>query len=290
MNRIPLLGLALGGGGARGLAHIGILKVFEDEGIQPGVLSGTSMGGIVASLYASGMTAKEIEEEARQKIKLSGMIKLLNNDLTNLHYVFGSRSIQDYLSGLLGDKKEFDDLDIPLALAAVDMKTGREVALDQGNLAEAINATVALPGIIEPVEKDGMRLADGGTLNNVPSDFVRSMGAEKVIAVDVHPGIADETFWQGKNIPEVAAVNWRSEYMKVAAITAAKQRRAETDLIIKPDIPSSVSTLAGFNQFDQIVEAGVKAALDAMPEIRKLLRPRFYVFHAEIKPAEPMQL
>jgi len=289
IKRKPLFGIALGGG-ARGFAHIGVLKVFEGEGIKPDVLSGTSMGGIIAALYASGMSAREIEEEAHRMGKLSNMVKLLDNDLTNFDHVFGSESIQEYFSELLGGKKAFKDMEIPLALSAVDLNTGKEIVIQEGSVVEAINATMALPGIVEPVERDGMVLTDGGTLNNVPSDLVKSMGTEKILAVDVHPDAADEAFWQEQALPSIAAVSWRSVHIMIGAITEAKQRIAKTDLIIRPEIPSDVTTLTGFRKVDQVVDSGAKAALDKMPEIRKLVKERIYFFKREVSRAESMTL
>lgn len=290
IRRKPLLGIALGGGGARGFAHIGVLKVLEGEGIKPDVLSGTSMGGIIAALYASGMSAREIEEVANEAGKLSNMVKLLDDNLSDFDHVFGSDSIQEYFSGLIKDKTSFEDLIIPLALSSVDLNTGKEVVIQDGSVVEAINATMALPGIVEPVERDGMVLTDGGTLNNVPSDLVKTMGAEKIIAVDVHPDAADEAFWQEQALPSIAAVSWRSVHIMIGAITEAKQRNAQTDLIIRPEIPSDVTTLTGFREVDKVVDSGSKAALDKMPEIRELVKERIFLFKPEISPAESLPL
>jgi len=248
------------------------------------------MGGIIAALYASGMSPREIEKEANRMGKLSNMVKLLANNLTDFNHVFGSESIQEYFSGLLGNKTSFKDLEIPLALASVDLKAGKEIVLQEGSVTEAINATMALPGIVEPIKREGMVLTDGGTLNNVPSDLVKSMGAEKVIAVDVHPDATDEAFWREQALPSIAAVSWRSVHVMVGAITAAKQRKAKTDLIIRPEIPSDVTTLTGFRKVDEVVDSGSKAALNKMPEIRKLVKGKVYFFKPKISPAESMQL
>jgi NTE family protein len=288
--RKPVLGLALGGGGARGLSHIGILRVFESEGISPDLLSGTSMGGIIAALYAAGLNARQIEDEARRFGKLTNMVKLFSDDLTKLNFVIGGESIQDYFREILGGDKQFSDLKIPLALGAVDVLSASEVSLQSGSLAEAVNATMALPGVAEPVCRDKMCLVDGGSLNNVPSDLARSMGAEVVIAVDVSPDVTDEKFWEEQHLPAIAAANWRTNAIMVANITAAKQRKAQTDIIIRPIIASKVTTLSGFKYADELIDAGSKAALEVLPQIRRLLKPRLYLKKAKISPAEIMNL
>ncbi len=288
--RKPVLGLALGGGGARGLSHIGILRVFESEGISPDLLSGTSMGGIIAALYAAGLNARQIEDEARRFGKLTNMVKLFSDDLTKLNFVIGGESIQDYFREILGGDKQFSDLKIPLALGAVDVLSASEVSLQSGSLAEAVNATMALPGVAEPVCRDQMCLVDGGSVNNVPSDLVRSMGAEVVIAVDVGPDVTDEKFWEEQRLPAIAAANWRTNAIMVANITAAKQRKAQTDIIIRPIISSKVTTLSGFKYADELIDAGSKAALEVLPQIRLLSKPRLYLKKAKISPAEIMNL
>ncbi len=288
--RKPVLGLALGGGGARGLSHIGVLRVFESEGITPDLLSGTSMGGIIAALYASGLNARQIEEEARRLGKLTNMVKLISDDLTKLDYVIGGNSVQEYIRGILGGDKQFSKLKTPLALCAVDVLSAAEVSLQIGSIAEALNATMALPGIAEPVCRDGICLVDGGSLNNVPSDLVRSMGAEVIIAVDVSPDVTDEKFWQEQRLPGIAAANWRSNAIMVANITAAKQRKAKTDIIIRPIIASKITTLSGFKYSDELIDAGSRAALDFLPQIRRLLKPRLYFDKAKFYPAKAMML
>lgn len=285
----PLFGLALGGGGARGLAHIGVLKVLESEGFRPDCLAGTSMGAIIAALYASGMTPEEIRKEAGQMGKLSIVVKLVADDL-NFDYALSASTVQDYLQEILGDCADFSQLQIPLALAAVDLRSAREVALQEGSLVKAVNASMALPGVVEPVEWESMRLADGGSLNNVPADLARSMGAQVVVAVDVSPDVTSEHFWKEQRVPEIAAASWRSNAIMVANITAAKLRRARVDLVIRPDIPARITTLSGFKYMDELVDAGSKAALQALPGLRLLLKARFSLRRQTLRPANPALL
>jgi NTE family protein len=290
LTRKPLFGMALGGGGARGFAHIGVLKILEGDGIQPQLMAGTSMGGIISALYASGMSAKEIEAEATRMGNLTNVVRLLDNDIINLNHVISHDSVKQYLAGLLKDKKEFKDLPIPLALAAVDVMEARDIAMQDGDLAEAVSATMALPGVVEPLRKGGMCLVDGGSLNNVPADLVSSMGAEVVAAVDVSPDVTDEEFWKEQRMPGIAMANWRSNAIMVANFTAAKLRKAHTDLIIRPRISPQITTLSGFKHIKELVDAGAQAALDALPELRKLLKPRIYFIAPKIEKAVPAEL
>jgi NTE family protein len=293
ISRNPLLGLALGGGGARGFAHIGVLKILEAEGIKPQLLAGTSMGAVIAAMYASGMSANEIEAEAMRMGSMSNlgnMVKLLDSDLAKLSHVVSNSAVQEYLSALFNGKKDFSELQIPLAVAAVDVMHARDVVLQEGNLPEAVSASMALPGIIEPLQKDGMFLVDGGSLNNVPADLVDSMGAEVVVAIDVSPDVTNMEFWKEQHMPGIAVANWRTNAIMVSNFTAAKLRKARTDVIIRPDISPQITTLSGFKYVKELVDAGAKAALDALPELRKLLKARIYLVAPKIKRAEPAEL
>src|SRR5690606_30021419 len=122
-------------------------KVLEAEGILPGLLSGTSMGGIVAAFLACGLSTEQMEKEARRLGKLPNIIKLLGDDFSNLDYLVSGDSVTNYLSGIKEINRQFDQVEIPLALCSVDMLTGEIIALQDGKILEALNATIALPGI-----------------------------------------------------------------------------------------------------------------------------------------------
>ncbi len=290
MKRKPILGLALGGGGVRGFAHIGVLKVLKTEGIAIDCISGTSMGGIVASLYACGQDAGQLESIAKKVSKLGELAKLMDARITKLDHIFNSKALQEFFSEIVGSDISFSDLQIPLALCAVDFNKAEEVVLQNGALIPAINATMGLPGIVEEVVIDGRTLVDGGSLNNVPADYVRTMGAEVVLAVDVSPRITDPDYWKSQKIPGIASGYWRANAMMASAITEAKLRKAEVDILIRPDIGQDVATLGGFNQIEHVIAEGAKAAWDIMPELKKLLNERFFFSKASIEPARPIQL
>ena len=168
LNSKPKLGLALSGGGARGVAHIGVLRVFEEVGIQPDCLSGTSMGGVIAAGYAAGMSTYQLEEVVVEFAKFRTMMRLADPTLPRSGLFQGKRLLEfmeEYLEG-----KKFADLSVPLTLVAVDLNSGQEVHLRDGSVAGAVRATISVPGLLSPVERDGMQLVDGGLLNNLPVD------------------------------------------------------------------------------------------------------------------------
>jgi len=177
------VGLALSGGGARGLAHIGVLKVLEQEGVPIDYLAGASMGGLIAAGYAAGLIPDFLEQEALRMGNIRRLLALADRSLPR-RGLFEGQKVRQYLAGHLGDRT-FDDLRLPLALVAVDLNGGREVILRDGPVVDAVRATISLPGVFTPVERDGQLLVDGGLLNNLPADVVRQMGADVVIAVDV---------------------------------------------------------------------------------------------------------
>ena len=169
------IGLALGGGGARGLAHIGILKVLQREQIPIDVISGTSMGGIVGAMHAVGKSTEEMEAVALKHGEISQIFKLIDLRLLGSGLLGGKR-IKKLLVEVLGAETTFADLRIPFAVVAVDYNSGREVVLNDGNLADAVRATMSVPGVFEPVDLGGYKLLDGGVLDNVPVGVAREHG------------------------------------------------------------------------------------------------------------------
>ena len=179
----PRLGVALGGGGARGLAHIGVLRVLEREGISVDYLAGTSMGGVMAAGYASGMSSYDLERETLAATRNNNMVRMVDPGLLQGGLIRGKKTLA-FFKQIFGEKT-FAELPKKLAVVAVDLKSHQEVILQEGSVALALRATTSIPGIFEPFEINGQRLVDGGLLNNLPVDVVRNMGAEVVIAVDI---------------------------------------------------------------------------------------------------------
>lgn len=172
------IGLALSGGGAKGIAHVGVLKVLEEARIPVHMLAGSSMGGIVAAVYAAGRSAAELE----RLVSSLRLLDIVQRDRTGLG-LLGQDKIASRLREALGGDPTFDQLKRELALVAVDLETGEEVVIREGSVVEGVLATAALPGVFPPLRWRGRLLIDGAVLNPVPFDIVRHLGADRVIAV-----------------------------------------------------------------------------------------------------------
>ncbi|PIE43771.1 MAG: patatin [Gammaproteobacteria bacterium] len=174
------IGLALGGGAARGLAHIGVLKAFEEEGIKISYLSGTSIGALVASYYAFG---KSIDELMRIGANLH--LKKVINFTLKKRGVFSTAGIRELIERDIGDVC-IEQARLPLAICTTDIVSGKQVVFRKGNLADAVCASVAVPGLFVPVEIGGHLLVDGGIVENVPVSPLEPMGAGIIVAIDLN--------------------------------------------------------------------------------------------------------
>jgi NTE family protein len=273
------VGLALGGGSARGFAHIGFLKWLEENRVPVDYIVGTSMGGLVAGAYASGMSAEEIatlideaewdvmfladspfkyktfrrKEDARRfpaqiDIGLKGGIRLPSG----LNPGQQVQLVLDRIGASYPDLKTFDDLPTPFRAVAADLGGSGMVVLDSGSLAMALRATIAIPGVFTPAEIDGKRLVDGGTLNNVPADVARGLGADFVVAVNV-----SSTTDGPPPVPR-SFFDVLGQTMDVMMAAGTKRALASADLVVAPD-------LRGLDGFDwerraQLIERGYDAA------------------------------
>jgi len=185
------IGLALGSGAARGFAHIGTIKVLEENRIPISVVAGTSMGALIGALYAAGLSGNDLEEIACN-VNLKTIAKLFVPTPSLGGLVNGSR-IQELLQSLVGDVN-IRSLRIPFAAVAVDIESAEEVIIKDGSLIGAIRASISLPGIFTAANYQNRFLVDGGLLNPVPVDVVRDMGADFVIAVNVPYPIKSKQF------------------------------------------------------------------------------------------------
>ncbi|MBQ8320227.1 MAG: patatin-like phospholipase family protein [Clostridia bacterium] len=176
------LGFALGSGGARGVAHVGFLQAMNEAGLRPDFISGCSMGSVVGAAYASGMKASEMRR-AVNSLRFFDLI-----DVTNKPGGFlDTRKMRKILARYIGEL-DFSELEIPFSCVALDMLSQKIVQFNEGSVVDAVVASSSIPAIFKPMEKDGMRLVDGGVLTRVPVKEVKDMGAEVVIAVDVMNG------------------------------------------------------------------------------------------------------
>jgi NTE family protein len=248
--------LALGGGFARGFAHLGVLRVLEQNQIPIAAIAGTSVGSILGAAYASGAPLARIiatcrtlrfRDIARWRVSRLGLAS--NHRLGDLvERVFEAR--------------RFEDLRIPMAVVATDLATGEPVVFTQGNLVDPIRASCAFPGLFEPVEIGTRWLADGGLVAPVPTHAARQLGAGCVLAISV--GIPDGHRGAPSNIFQVVS----------RAVSAAQKHQLEVwerhaDLVLRPDVQSL--SWDDFDRADEAIEAGAAAARNAIPRIEKLL-------------------
>lgn len=281
-NRIPILGIALGGGGARGFAHIGVLKVLEHAGIFPRLVAGTSMGGLVGAMYASGMSAEAMEAAVMQVTgSRADMRRAVDITLTQSGFVRGER-IYDFIAQVIGPETTFAGLRRSLAMVATDMISGREVVLDSGRVADAVRATISVPGVFVPVDLGSMRLVDGGMLNNLPVDVVRQMGAEVVLAVDVLPNFQANVPGQPPVVDPLQPRYtlrayrdlWHVVTVMISAATEAHLQQWPADVLLRPDLPPDMDMLLSFDRSSEAIAAGEAAAEAALDQIRTLVETK----------------
>lgn len=188
MRRIKI-GLALGGGAARGLAHIGVLEVLQKEGIPIDMVAGTSAGAIVGALFAQGKDADEIKSLALE-FSSRKLAHFVDPYLPKSGFIRGGK-IQDLLVSYIGDVG-FYDMKMPFACVATDVETGEEVVIDQGSVPEAVRASISIPGVFAVARWKERYLVDGGVVNPVPVNVLKGMGASFIVAVNVIPEVSDE--------------------------------------------------------------------------------------------------
>jgi NTE family protein len=273
------LGLALGGGGVRALAHIGVLKALEDAQIPVSMIAGTSMGGIVGGQFAAGRSAKQILEESRRMASITNLARVVEWRFGRRGLIRG-RQIADYFDQLLGPVTTFADLPMPLALTATDLRSGEEVILNSGPVGVAMRASMALPGILDPVLVGDRLLVDGGLRNNVPADVARHMGAAVILAVDVsaatdlvaEPIEAATRTLQGILSPrDLVGDLMQTVLIMIKALTDIKLALGQPTVLLRPELPAGVTALGGVALLDDIVAAGEQAAVAALPALRTAL-------------------
>jgi NTE family protein len=253
------IGLALSGGGARGFAHIGVLKAFAENGIPIDLVAGTSAGSFVGGALASGLSAEEIIAIGK-KISWFGVAGFSYSPRGLLSNAPMAKFINDNFP-----VNRFEDLPIPFASVVCDLETGDEIVLkDEGDLAEAIRASCAIPGVFVPViDGKGRALIDGGVVSPMPTRAVQDMGAEIVIAVDLLT--CGSTFWGRPST--LLGTFFQSAMMMIR--TASRNQHYRADVVIEPQIghirPDEI------RKRDELVALGEQAALEKIDAIKSLL-------------------
>ncbi len=261
MNKMssPRIGLALSGGAARGTAHVGVLRALLENDIHIDCIAGTSAGSIVAGAFAAGMPIEEIADFARKlRWRHIGRVTMSR---------FGVQSnarLERYMRTRLPITK-FEDMQIPFAVVATDLKTGEPVVMkDEGDVPFAIRASCTIPGWYVPVsDRDGRQLVDGGLVAVIPSTVTRALGADIVIAVDVNSEGA--TFMSSSS----SVIGVLLQSMMVVQKIVSRHQLENSDLVISPKV--------GHIRWDQVrrgdelIEAGYKAGLESIPKIRELI-------------------
>ena len=292
------IGLVFGGGGAKGAAEIGVLKVLEEEGITPDYIAGTSIGAIVGGMYAVGYRSSQLDSLFRSQEWLT-LLTDRNTELKNeplaqedgVTYIFGfpvSRRKKtqgepgligalngDQISALLERKTgltgevDFDRLPIPFRCVAVDIYGPTEVVLHEGSLPRAMRASMAIPGVFKPVRMGDMTLVDGGMLNNLPVDVVRAMGADIVIAIDLNnEEHKDRDFSLEETLGIGGLLDWvvsRPDRKKYNA------NRKAADVLIRPNLDGYGIESFGAKSVANMIALGEQAARAKVKELRKVL-------------------
>lgn len=256
-KKIPKIGLALGGGAARGFAHVGVIQVLEEAGIRPDLVVGTSAGSLVGAIYASGKTGAQLQQvaESMEEAALTDWTLPLFS-----RGVFRGEALARYVSNQVNGRT-IESMSIPLGIVATDLQSGQGVLFRQGDVGIAVRASSAVPAVFLPVRINGREYVDGGLVAPVPVHYARDMGAELVIAVDI------------SSSPDANLANDTLQLLlQTFAIMGSSINRYElkgADLVVKP----SLSNLKGadFTTRHRAIEAGRAAMLSALPQLRALM-------------------
>jgi NTE family protein len=306
----PKIGLVLSGGGAKGFAHIGVLKVIEEAGIKIDYIGGTSMGAVIGGLYASGYNATQIDS-IFHKVNFDELLndyiprsaksfyEKRNDESYALSLPFSNFKVgipQALSKGLYNfnllsrltrhvrQVNDFNQLPIPFLCIGTNIETGQQVVLNKGNLAQAMLASAAFPTLFTPIEIDGQLLIDGGVANNFPVDEVKNLGADLIIGVDVQDGLWDKN--QLKNATKILV-----QITNLHSIEQMKNKIKGTDIYITPDIKNF--GVLSFDRGREIIQIGEEAAFAVYEKIKTLStdqnyfkKPRLSVYKDSVKLAQ----
>lgn len=250
---IPKMGLCLSGGGARGFAHIGAIKAFEEAGIDFDLVVGVSAGSIVGALYAFGKTAEEMTEYGAKldmKSVHNGVLPLPND----------ASKIGKIVTDFIGDEN-IESFRKKFACVAVDLVEARQIVINSGSVGEAVSASSCVPGLFKPVVSGERHLVDGGLLNNIPADVCKMLGAEKVITVDVNPT-------RGGGTSDTSLLSVVKATVSIMTSNSSIAGLKNSDVVIAPDLSGfSASSKEGWRE---MIELGYEEAKKHIEEIKNL--------------------
>ena len=260
------VGLALGSGAARGLAHIGVLSVLEKEGIPIDMIAGTSTGAAIGALYAQGKDASVIKSLV-QNLSWKRLASLADLALPKTGFIRG-RKIKDLLALFIGGDIEFSDLRIPFACVAADIMTGEEVVISHGSVLEGIRASISIPVIFTVVKWKGRYLVDGSLVNPVPVSVLKDMGADLIIAVNVIPTIRDRA-QRVKRIKEPHIISIIMQSLYIASYSLVRSSLEDADIVIEPQMADI--TYGDFYRAEECILQGALATQGSTLEIKRQL-------------------
>jgi len=252
----PKIALVLGGGGARGFAHIGVIRVLEQERIPIELLVGTSVGSLIGAVYAGNADSFDLEWTAFQLTQDDIFDFRLMNTILGMGYAKGEQ-LEAWVSAKVR-QRNIEELKIPFLAVATDLYSGSRVVFDRGSVARAVHASSAIPGVFEPVSYQGKILVDGGVVDNLAVDVAREKGADLVLAVDISEEVSKTTV---KNLLDVLL-----QTTNIMCSRSVARSREAADVLIAPAL-GSVGML-DFGHKKQSMQAGIEAARAAIPQIR----------------------
>jgi NTE family protein len=260
------VGLALGGGAARGLAHIGVLEVLEKEGIPIDRIAGTSAGAAVGALYAQGRNTGAIKALALD-LNWKRLASLVDLALPKTGFIQGKK-IKEQLKSIIGGDIKFSNLKIPFACVATDIKTGEEIVINQGSVLDGVRASISIPAIFTLIKREGRYLVDGGLVNPVPVSVVKKQGADFIIAVNVTADAVNRTNL-GKKAKEPTIFNVIMQSIYISTHSLVKSSLEGADIVIEPDLADI--PYGDFQRAKEGILRGALAAQGATPEIKRQL-------------------
>jgi NTE family protein len=252
----PKVALVLSGGAARGFAHVGVIRVLEQERIPVDLVVGTSVGSLIGALYASARNGFELEWEAFQ-LKQEDIFDFgVWNAVAGMGLAKGEK-LEAFVKGKV-KQQNIEELPLRFAAVATDLNWGTRVVLDKGSVARAVRASSAIPGVFEPVAHEGKLLVDGGVVDNIPIEVARAKGADVVIAVDISENVGNV------NIKNLVDVLLQSTNIMFAVNVG--HRRAGADVMVQPKVGGIA--MLDFTRRKEAMDAGIAAAREALPRIR----------------------